>query len=360
MHDVISIYAPGHYDLADSYGLIACQLARHLTALGARINAFALGEAVHASQPDDLRVITGQPIRAALGGIVLAYPTAYEKYGPLSMAGPRVAITMFESTRLPEGWADSLNACQAVIVPSRFCRDVFVEAGVEAPVHVIPLGIDETYRPARRSSDSMPYTFLAFADRGRRKGWHEALQAFVQAFGDDSRVRLILKMRARDQRINVLNSNIDMVQQDMSPAALGEFYRQADCMVFPAHGEGFGLPPREFAATGGTVIATNWGGLADDIRAWGIPLGCSLESAWKGHPKFEHAGLGDWAAPDVDQLATWMQVVADQRTFFAQVSYERAGHVRAMYDWRAFAEGVLEVWKGVTRAKHHDTAHAAA
>ena len=360
MHDVISIYAPGHWDLADSYGLIACQLARHLTALGARINAFALGEAVHDSQSDDIRSITNRPIRAALGGLVLAYPTAYDKYGPLSMAGPRVAITMFESTRLPAGWAESLNTCQAVIVPSQFCREVFLAAGVTVPVHVIPLGIDETYQPARRAADSNPYTFLAFADRGRRKGLHEAMGAFVQAFGDDTRYRLILKMRARDQRINVLNPNIDMVQQDMSPADLCALYHQADCMVFPAHGEGFGLPPREFAATGGTVIATHWGGLVDGIRTWGIPLGCSLEPAWHGHPKFERAGLGEWAAPDIDQLVMWMQAVADRRAFFAQVSYERAEQVRAMYTWPAFAQSVLAVWKEVARAKHRDTAHAAA
>lgn len=351
MNDVISIYAPGDFDIADSYGLIACQLARHLTSLGAYVNAVALGNTQTDGQPADIRAITHQPIRASLGGIVLAYPTAYEKYGPLSMAGARIAISMFESTRLPDGWADSLNRCAAVVVPSQFCKQVFEDAGVVVPIHVIPLGINEEYRPVMRDHSATPFTFLAFADRGQRKGSHEAVQGFLRAFGDDPDYRLILKMRERDVQVRVLNPNIEMVQQDMSADELYKLYQRAHCMIFAAKGEGFGLPPREFAASGGEVIATAWGGLLDDIDEWAWPLDCWLEPAWKGHPKFENANLGYWAKPDIDDLQHIMGFVAQFREPLLHLAHHRAPRLHELYSWRRFAEGVYDIWKDVTRSK---------
>src|SRR5688572_6590264 len=104
MMSTITVYAPGHFDYADSYGLIACQLARHLTRLGVRVNAVARGHTVMDNQPPDVRAVTERPIQPSLGGIVLGYPTGYASQSGLLFAGPRVAITMFESSKLPADW----------------------------------------------------------------------------------------------------------------------------------------------------------------------------------------------------------------------------------------------------------------
>jgi hypothetical protein len=53
--NAVTVYTSQNWDIADSYGLIACQLARHLTALGVRVNAVSLKETVLDSQPDDIR-----------------------------------------------------------------------------------------------------------------------------------------------------------------------------------------------------------------------------------------------------------------------------------------------------------------
>src|SRR5687768_3819641 len=76
----ITVYAPGHWDVADSYGLIACQLARHLTALGAHVNAMAMGETVLGTQPDDIRAVTSRPLLPSLGGVFLGYPDGYSRH----------------------------------------------------------------------------------------------------------------------------------------------------------------------------------------------------------------------------------------------------------------------------------------
>jgi glycosyltransferase involved in cell wall biosynthesis len=356
MKEVISIYAPGHIDVADSYGLIACQLARHLEAAGVTVQAMAVGDRMTEGLPDDVAAITARPIGGTMGGIVLGYPVTYHQYGALSMCGPRVAITMFESSRLPGGWIEEMNRCAAVVTPSQFCADVFVQCGLRVPVHVIPLGIGECFTPCRRQRGSV-YTFMAIADRGPRKGAAIAARAFLKAFGDDPAYRLVLKSRAKENVTHISNPNIDLVQVDMSEAQLVEFYHRMDCMVFPSCGEGFGLPPREFAATGGPVIATNWGGM-DNVWDWGLPLGYRLVPAWQGHIVFEKQQLGDWAEPDVNELAILMREVADEADIYNEWAYHNAKSVIERYRWDSFAMGVLDVWNGVLRENYGHTSTA--
>jgi glycosyltransferase involved in cell wall biosynthesis len=345
MTELLAIYAPGHWDIADSYGLIACQLARHIEAAGVVVQAMAVGDRCVDCQPEDVKVVTSRTLRATLGGVVLGYPTMFHQYGQLSQCGPRIAITMFESTRIPDGWVAELNRCAAVVTPSQFCADVFERCGVRAPLHVIPLGIGDSFTPYRRRRGGK-YTFVAIADRGLRKGAHLAAQAFVKAFGDDPAYRLVLKSRVKEDVTHITNPNIDLIQVDMSEAELDGFYRSADCMVFPSCGEGFGLPPREFAATGGPVIATAWSGM-DNVGDWGLPLGYRLVPAWPGHPVFEKQQLGEWAEPDVDEMAILMREVADEADTYNEWAYHNAKTVAEQCSWAHFARGVLNVWDGV-------------
>lgn len=359
--DALTIYTPGHWDMYDSYGLIACELACHLSALGVRVSAMGHGETVRDNQPDDVRAITAQPIVPTYGGILLGYPTGYAKHGYMASRGPRIAVTMFESTGLPPGWVEPLNDCDAVVVPSRWLVDVFRAHGVTAPIHVIPLGLGESYQPAVRSADREPFTFLTFSDRGRRKGGVWAEQAFVQAFDDDPRVRLLVKRRAHDIGIECRNTNIDIVQRDMTERELYELYLSCDAMVNPNMGEGFGLIPREFAATGGITLATNWSGTADDIGIWGIPLPYELvEADWRGNRHLEPiAPLGVWAQPDIERTAQMMRDVFEHRDYYQRRAEAVAPRVRRMYSWRRFAERVLDIWRGVAN-DNREPAHAAA
>lgn len=342
--DVINVFTPGHFDPYDSYGLIAVQLTRHLTRLGVYVNAIPLGDRQMASQPPDVAAVTRRPIRPAFGGFLLGYPTSHNAYGSLAAAGPRVAVTMFESTEIPAAWVPILNELDAVIVPSDFCLTVFKECGVTSPIYVVPLGIGEVYQPAARvRTGKEPFTFLAFIDRGIRKGWHHAVQGFIKAFGDNPNYRLILKAREGVTSIGFTNPNIDIIQKDMTEQELYELYLSCDCMVNANLGEGFGLIPREFAATGGLALATNWGGTAENLDSWGLPIDYTLVPAWgDGH---HHKGLGMWADPDIPGLAVLMKVVADTRHKWQPRVLARAGKLHEMYSWQTFAETAYQIWE---------------
>jgi glycosyltransferase involved in cell wall biosynthesis len=359
--NAITVYTSQHWDMADSYGLIACQLARHLTALGVRVNAMSLGKTVMDSQPDDVRAVTSRPILPTFGGIAMGYPTNYHHHAPLHY-GPRMALTMFESSKLPQDWIAPLNDMHAVIVPSEFCRTVFMDSGVTAPVHVVPLGVGDIYRYQERST-GRPLTFLAFFDRGERKGGMMAQQAFTRAFGDDMRYKLILKARAaKPGRALVLtNPNIEVIHQDMSEQELYELYCRCDVLINPHKGEGFGLLPREFAATGGFALTTGWSGTADAIEQWGYALPYTLETAhWQGNRTLAGQDLGVWASVNPVMVAGELRTVAATWEWTKQLLPVKAQAARRLYNWRTFAERVLAIYEGVRVGDSHRTRTLAA
>lgn len=347
--EIANVFTPGHLDPYDSYGLIACQLVSHLARLGVRVNAIPLGDREMDTQPADVAAVARQPIIPAFGGFLLGYPTGYNEYGALATAGPRVAVTMFESTQIPPAWVPILNKLDAVIVPSQFCLDVFKQCGVQIPIYVVPLGIGSAYHPDERRErrPERPFTFLAFSDRGIRKGWHHAIQAFIKAFGDDPNYQLIIKARRpteHSRAISFSNPNITVIAEDMTEQELCNLYLSADCLINANLGEGFGIIPREFAATGGLALATNWGGTAENIEEWGLPIDYELVEAWGDDHK--HRGLGLWAWPNIDELATLLEVVVETRDSWQPKCLERTARLHDMYSWERFGETACSIWRG--------------
>lgn len=345
--NAISIHSPWSWNFADSYGLIACQLARHLSQMGLHVNCMGLSSPTVDNQPADIQAITAQPIQPMFGGLFLGWPVTFEKHGGLSGMGRRIAITMFESTKLPAEWPAILNEMHAVIVPARFLVDVFRDSGVSVPIRVAPLGISEVYQPTRRSQTT-PMRFLAFLDRGRRKGGHIAIEAFQRAFGNDQNYRLVLKGRRIENEIRLFpGGNIEIIQQDMSEDELAALYASCDVLINPNSGEGFGLIPREASSTGMITLATDWGGTADDIAEWGFPIAHTINPAdWLGMPGLEGQDLGGWGVPCVDCLTDLLTEVAVCRAWYAAQAMELAPNVHRLYSWRKFAEQVYSIWRG--------------
>lgn len=332
-----------NWDPLESSGQLAAALARCLAVNhGLHVNAMTGPRPREAISCPVARGLLERPRVPVEGGIVLGYPPLFDQYGQAVAGGPRLAVTMFESTALPAGWTPALERCAAVVVPSPWLVEVFRAAGVTRPIHVIPLGVSTAYRfvprPARR-----PFTFLVIAGAGLRKGWDVAVRAFAAAFGEDPAYRLVIKIRA-GRRLNarIMHPQVEVLAADLDDAGMQNLYAAVDAFVCPSRGEGFGLPPREAAATGLPVIATAWGGTADHIDEWGIPLDSSLTTAWPHHR--DHPRCGQWAEPDVGHLAALMQRVADHGNDEAEAR-QRSLRVTSRYTWDRFAAGVWEVWR---------------
>lgn len=354
---VINVCGPTT-DYFDSYGKKLCELVRGLTQRGVHVNVLPLnGVLARDNQPDDVQVLLRRPVLPATGGILLGYPTTYVQYPDLILGGPTVGVTAWESTVLPVGWVEALNRVDAVSVGSQFVQGVLKESGVKREIRVHPLGISAAYQYIERPARRLPFTFLTYAARGRRKGWDKAMQAFWIAFGNDPKYKLIIKSRAGGFPFRPVPANQIALRQDMTEAEMMDLFGQVDAFVFPTRGEGFGLPPREAAATGLPVIVTNWSGTADDLMQWGYPIRSTLAPAWENNAQMAEflpaqadefpaklRGLGQWAEPDVMHLAEQMVYVATGK-MVRQMAKRSAQNVRKLYSWQRFADQVLETYQ---------------
>jgi glycosyltransferase involved in cell wall biosynthesis len=86
---------------------------------------------------------------------------------------------------------------------------------------------------------------------------------------------------AMEQVIPKLRIHYDVWPQDI----LREFYRKQHVLLAPSRGEGKNMPALEFLSTGGTVIATDWGGHQQWLSpAYGYPLDYELRPVSGAHP----------------------------------------------------------------------------
>ena len=309
------------------------------------------GNHVNVFAPPYSKNVPGKPIKISFGGILLGYPTLHPQYGAMVNGGPKLAVTMFESDKIPDDWVEPLNDCDAIVVPSQFLVKVFKSAGITPPIHVIPLGVSDEFMQYRsRFSRKTPFRFLTVGDRGSRKGWWEVIHAFVNTFGDNPDVRLTVKSRALPFKLN--NPNIDIIAEDYTNKELAKLYYDSHVMVFASKGEGFGLPPREFAATGGLVLATNWGGLSDDINNWGYPIPAVMESAFDDDERYRNT-TGNWGKPYGKSLESLMKDTHMHYNHFEALRVKASVFCRANYTWGLFANRVLNLWQDIANGSNN-------
>jgi glycosyltransferase involved in cell wall biosynthesis len=330
----------------DGYGRYGLHYIKAMQSLGVDVHAGVIGD--FDKQPAYMRKAMGIDDKAL--SLLLMPPHEIR---------PNVKriwnYTMYESTRVPEGWSDILNdtdAVERVIVPCEWCEEVFRNAGVKKPIHVVHGGTDPDENPVLPDRDwsDTPYTFVALGDRGTRKGWDIAYLAFCIAFPEKPKdVRLIIKSRPAsldDQLVQIFRDSDDGWKSEHiqlwneEVKAPRDVFRRADCCVYPATADGWGMWCREAACSGLPVIATRYSGLAVDIDQWAVkPIEKFriVDSSLLPSPDKP----GKWAFPNVEEVAAHMRWCYDHRTEAREKGLQAAAWIRANATWEHSAKQLL-------------------
>jgi hypothetical protein len=129
-----------------------------------------------------------------------AWSTPRPKYQtsecPTSAGVFSVGRTMFETDRLPDGWASRLNALDEIWVPARFHVDIFLEGGVRPEkLHIVPEAVDTVlFDPSAASpldimvEEDDSFKFLSVFKWEARKGWDVLLRAYFEEFTPTDKV----------------------------------------------------------------------------------------------------------------------------------------------------------------------------
>lgn len=292
------------------YGLHALQIIRDLeknNGLYVSVRPTQLTEAFGATVPVDVRerIVNGpQPEEWEL----LLHPPNL-----LPTPGKKTAyFTMWESTRLPAVGVKFLNQAKVVIVPCQWNASCFSASGVDAPIRVVPLGINDKvfkYRPMNMDGKTVFGAAGRMAHGGVRKGINEVITLFQKAFPDNDDVVLRVKCFPDCDVSKVADPRIEIIQQYLTEQEMADWYASLTCFVSAAKAEGWGLMQHQAMATGRPVIGVNFGGVAE---FFGPHNGYAVEH--KLVPAVAHyRGCGHWAEPDELGMIYWMQWIRDDR-----------------------------------------------
>lgn len=335
---------------ADGYGYSAEELVRAASLTGANI-----GYICHDWQD---RRFTGQDIqdleleRHQVGDkeVLVVYFIPYAFYHFQSKIN--IGMTMFETTEIPDVWAQFCTIPKGLIVPTEFCKEVFQKKLPDKQIEVVPLGVNlNTYYMVERQPSNV-FTFLMAGLLHYRKGAEFAVKAFQEEFEPDEPVRLVLKTRRGfldtgkedifDPRISVVNADYD--RQDML-----DLYHAGDCFIACSRGEAAGLTPREAMATGLPAIVTDWSGLKEIADpAYSYPLKVeTLEPAPAVCTSYDQGitqgqPIGDFARPSVPHLRELMRHIYENPEEARQKGLKAAMEIQNKWNYGYCANKWLE------------------
>ena len=230
----------------------------------------------------------------------------------------------WEESVFPAGFVDEFNQhLHLVTVMSNYVCKVLIDSGVNVPVVTVGVGVDHILRypvePVTLPTDKR-FRFLHISSCFPRKGVDILLEAYTSTFSAADDVVLIIKTFPNPhntvaQQIDEIRQRnpdcpaIHLINEDVGLGQINSLYQQANALVAPSRGEGFGMPMAEAMLWDVPVITTGYGGHTDF---------CTPENSWLIDYQFAkaetHMGQFDsmWVEPDTLHLAALMRSVYEQ------------------------------------------------
>jgi len=200
--------------------------------------------------------------------LVASYHTPTAEYADYLTSG-RAASALERVALAYETWY--MNRVDAVVVPSAPARDHLLDVGVDAPVHVVPNGVDtEFFGPVetdgfRERHDLPGGPLVGYTGR---HGFEKDLGTILEAvdgldatvvFGGDGPARETLESQASSVDADV--RFLGFLDREELPA----FYSSLSVFAFPSPVETQGLVALEANACGTPVVGVDSGALSDTV-----------------------------------------------------------------------------------------------
>lgn len=237
-----------------------------------------------------------------------------------------IGLFFWETNVIPHSIIKKISHFDEIWVMSRYNQEC-LSAVTTVPVHHIPHPIRfQEPEIFNKASYGLPdkYTFLFcfdFYGIVQRKNPIATVKAFQKAFSGCNDVQLVIKSLNGDRHKQLLqpllneisgDSRIRWIDEAMSAERRYGLINACDCYVSLHRSEGFGLSLAEAMAMGKPVIATGYSGNLDFMTQKNSYL-CDFALVPIGPNIRPYPPNGLWADVNIDQAASWMNHVVNDR-----------------------------------------------
>jgi glycosyltransferase involved in cell wall biosynthesis len=283
--------------------------------------------------------------------IQVTIPNEWEKIAPINI-GVTAGI---ETTAITTEWIEKSFLMDKIITISKHSMDIFVNTVYQATNNhsgetqdfkcIVP--VEYVSYPVRKFDPkdidlnlTTDFNFLTMAQLSPRKNVQQLIKCFVEKFGDNENVGLIVKANTAKNslidKVSTLNSfkqlladyedrkcKIYLLHGFLNDEEMAGLYTHPKIHAFVSttHGEGFGLPLFESTYYGLPVIATDWSGHLDFLYK---PV-----KQKSGKIKFKHMFERiSYQLKPVEEEAVWDGVIAKESMW----AYPEGGSIKMALD----------------------------
>jgi autotransporter strand-loop-strand O-heptosyltransferase len=272
-----------------------------------------------------------------------------------SYKGPKIGYVVWENTLYPQDFFGKLLECDQVWVPTEWQAKITIDQGIPAnKVKIVREAVNpEIYETKTSPLSNDVFTFVLFGAWGDRKSTKEIIRSFINVFGNNSKVQLILSVannfnndgfantHERLKANNLYASNINIV--DFVPREdYIRYIQNAHVFLSCARGEGWNIPLIEAMACGVPSIYSNCSGQLEFAKDKGIPVNIRGLVLAKDFPDNKNQNSpGYWYEPDFQDLKNKMLEVYNNYSFYKEKAIEESKHIRNTFTWENAADAAM-------------------
>jgi len=293
--------------------------------------------------------------------IVLNETNHYYFFDPYE--SPSIAYNVWETTRQPRNFFKRILEFDQFWCPSEWQKICTMEQGYpEERIRVIPEGVDGSiFYPDNNEKEKIKlfskyeidpncFLFMVFGRWEHRKCTREIIQSFLEVFGSDKNIMLLLSVDnpfSRDglgttenrlRKYNLESENIKVVHF-LPRGDYVKFLKYGNVLLSCSRSEGWNLPLIEALACGTPATYSNWGAQKEFADGIGIPIEIKglvrVEGFFDSDNKDD---LGFWSDPDFEHFKIVIKDVFENYDKYKDRVISRSEQIRENFSWVQAAE----------------------